>query len=99
MSISQIPQEILEELNKYKKHVDNRTCLNCGYIGPMGIKNFKLTAIHSLIIGAFIFVPLYFWLNLSPIIVIISMWIILALIESYIQKTLTVCPKCGKGKE
>lgn len=33
-----LPEHIRQNLKKYRQHAERITCLECGYIGPMGIK-------------------------------------------------------------
>lgn len=33
-----LPEHIRQNLKKYRQHAERITCLECGYVGPMGIK-------------------------------------------------------------
>lgn len=33
-----LPEHIRQNLKKYHQHAERITCLECGYVGPMGIK-------------------------------------------------------------
>ena len=46
-----IPPKILENLKKSKKHVNNITCFECGYVGMMGLKESSYGKLAAIIVS------------------------------------------------
>jgi predicted RNA-binding Zn-ribbon protein involved in translation (DUF1610 family) len=85
------PANILESLKEFNEHAKNITCLECGYVGMMGIKA--------------PIVPWYAsWWTIGVVIVVFALFggagfvfgIVLGLIRFAVTRYLVVCPSCRR---
>lgn len=94
MTDNMIPQNILESLKEFKEHRDNVPCLECGYKGLMGVKDytFKPFLSTALAFGMVIFAALFglYGIILSPAVFGAS-W---ALFLIKTSKQILTCPNC-----
>lgn len=92
METSQLPPEVLENIKKYSRYKNKVICLNCGYIGPMGIKeDVNINYWHSLIIAIIVSVAGQLLFGIPSI---ISGALVGAIFSFATFKVITICPKC-----
>lgn len=92
METSQLPPEVLENIKKYSRYKNKVICLNCGYIGPMGIKeDVNINYWPGIIIGTVVGVAGQFLFGIPSI---ISGALVGAIFVLATFKVITICPKC-----
>ena len=91
-----LPPKILENLKGYKEHHNNMTCLECGYIGMMGVKSKKINYFYCFLEASFIAIVFAIF-NIYGLFITPLIWgSAFGICELFNEKVFLFCPNCQK---
>lgn len=93
-----IQPKILENLKKHKKHANNITCFECGYVGMMGVKKNEWSDSIAIFVSAatafvlFLFLTIMIGIFWAGVIAVLNFFGFYSLMN----RIKYVCPNCEK---